>query len=254
VYSFNAGGVVADGQLYTYATEHTPSQPITRGWSLYDINATTGMGIWNITGPMAPGAVSDGYLTASNAYDGYMYVFGMGQSATTVSAPQIAITSGTGAVISGSVLDQSPAQQGTPCVSDASMSSWMAYLHEQAPYPVNVTGVPVSIDAVDPNGNAVHIATVTSDASGTYSYTWMPTLAGDYTITATFAGDHSYGYSSAETHANVANAQTFTPTPTQTSEPSAATPADLMTYIALATIAIIIAIAVVGVLILRKHA
>ena len=33
---------------------------------------------------MTPGAIADGYLTASNSYDGYMYVFGKGKSATTV--------------------------------------------------------------------------------------------------------------------------------------------------------------------------
>jgi hypothetical protein len=78
VYSWDAGGLVADGKLYTYTTEHTPSQPVTRGWRLHCINANTGKGIWNITGTMSPGAVADGYLTASNSYDGYMYVFGKG--------------------------------------------------------------------------------------------------------------------------------------------------------------------------------
>ena len=60
-YSFNAGGIVADGKLFTYNTEHTPSQPITRGWRLHCINTTTGEGIWNITGSASPGGVADGY-------------------------------------------------------------------------------------------------------------------------------------------------------------------------------------------------
>ena len=34
VYSFNAGCQIADGKLYIYNTEHTPSQPITRGWGM----------------------------------------------------------------------------------------------------------------------------------------------------------------------------------------------------------------------------
>jgi len=50
------------------------------------IDAITGQGVWNITGSMSPGAIADGYLTASNSYDGYTYVFGKGQSATTISA------------------------------------------------------------------------------------------------------------------------------------------------------------------------
>ena len=62
VYSFNGGGFVADGKLYTYNTEHTPSWPRTRGWKLVCIDAFTGKGIWNITGSMSPGAVADGYL------------------------------------------------------------------------------------------------------------------------------------------------------------------------------------------------
>ena len=38
----------------------------------------------------------------------------------------------------------------------------------QMPIPSDVVGVPVSIDAVDPNGNPVHIGDATSDMSGTY--------------------------------------------------------------------------------------
>ena len=99
-YSFFGSAMVADGKLYTYNTEHTPSQPVTRGWGLYCINATSGQGIWNITGPMQPGAIADGYLTAGNSYDGYMYVFGKGQSSTTISAPQTEVVAGHNAVIS----------------------------------------------------------------------------------------------------------------------------------------------------------
>ena len=117
VNSFNGGGTLADGKYYTYNTEHTPTQPITRGWKLHCINATTGEGIWNISGCMTPGAVADGYLTASNSYDGYMYVFGKGKSATTVTAPDVSVPLGTAFTIKGTVLDQSPAQTGTPCVS-----------------------------------------------------------------------------------------------------------------------------------------
>ena len=142
---------------------------------------------------MTPGAVADGYLTANNEYDGYTYVFGKGKSATTVSAPQTQITAGQSVIISGTVLDQSPAQPGTPCVSKDSMGEWMAYLHMQHSVPANVIGVPVLIDAVDPNGNFVPIATVTSDMSGTFGYTWTPTIPGQYKITATFMGDDSYG-------------------------------------------------------------
>ena len=161
VFSFNAGGIIADGKLYTYNTEHTPSWPRTRGWSLHCINATTGEGIWNITGSQSPGAIADGYLTAANGDDGYMYVYGKGKSATTVSAPQTAITLGDSVVITGTVLDQSPAQAGTACVSQGSMKTQMQYLHMQLPIgglwgDDPMTGVPVSLDTLDPNGNCAH--------------------------------------------------------------------------------------------------
>ncbi len=255
VYSFYGSTLVADGKVYTYNTEHTPTEPITRGWKLHCINATTGEGIWNITGPMTPGAVADGYLTASNSYDGYMYVFGKGESATSVSAPQTQVTAGTNAIISGTVLDQSPAQMGKACVSDDSMGTYMEYLHMQHPidgiyHNITITGVPVSIDATDPNGNPQHLGDTTSDISGTFHYTWTPTIAGTYQITATFAGNGGYGSSWAETAAVVANAQ-----PTQTPTQAQAVPDYTMTIIA-GVIAIIIAVLIIGaviVLILRKR-
>ena len=199
--------------------------------------------------------VSDGYLTATNVYDGYMYCFGMGLSATTVSAPQTAITAGTNVIISGTVLDQSPAQPGTPCVSDASMGDWMAYLHQQAPYPANVTGVPVSIDAVDPSGTLCTLQRLQVMRLGTFGCTWAPTIPGLYKITATFAGTDSYSYSSADTYATVTQAPAATATPTPTASPTSnlATTTDLMTYIVAAAIAIIIAVAIVGIMLYRKH-
>jgi hypothetical protein len=116
-----------------------------------------------------------------------------------------------------------------------------------------IYGVPVSIDAVDPNGNFVHIATVTSDGtSGTFAYTWTPTTPGDYKISATFAGDDSYGSSFAASYATVANVHATT-APTTSTITGFATTNDLMTYITVGVIAIIIAIAVLGALLLRKH-
>jgi hypothetical protein len=184
-----------------------------------------------------------------------LYVFGKGKSATTVSAPQVAITEGTNAIISGTILDQSPAQPDTPCVSKDSMGPWMAYLHMQEPVPNNVIGVPVSIDATDPNGNPLHIADVVSDMSGTFSYTWKPTMVGNYKITATFMGDDSYGSSWAQTYATVSAA-----TGNNTNPGSSTSNINindvvgpLSMYIVAGVIAIIIAIAIVGILAVRKR-
>ena len=256
VYPFFSGVQIADNKVFAFNTEHTASQPLTRGWRLFAIDATTGAGVWNITGSMTPGAVADGYLTASNAYDGCMYVFGKGQSTTTISAPQTQITSGTKAVISGTVLDQSPAQLGKACVSDSSMATYMEYLHMQMPIGgiynnVTITGVPVSIDAVDPNGNPVHIGDTTSDVSGTFAYTWAPTIPGDYQITATFIGSNSYGSSWAQTHATVVDSQATT-APTTIEKVIGTTNDTLFTALIAGIIAIIIAIAIIGVLLLRK--
>ena len=58
------------------------------------------------------------------------------------------------------------------CVSDESMATWMDYIHMQMPidgiyHNATITGVPVSLDGVDPNGNYIHIGDTTSDMSGT---------------------------------------------------------------------------------------
>jgi len=249
---------IIGGLLYVSNNEHTPTLPPERGWGLICLNDTTGAFQWKVMGTrMAVAAASDGYIVAGSNYDGKLYVLGKGQSATTVSAPQTAITANTPIIISGTVLDQSPQQTGTACVSDASMATWMDYLNMQMPidgiyHNVTVTGVPVSINAVDPNGNLVNIGTATSDISGTYHFTWTPTTSGTYTISATFAGSNAYGFSSAETAATVVNAPA-SPTPTTTSTTGYATSADLMTFIIVAIIAIILAIAIATVLILRKH-
>jgi hypothetical protein len=252
---FSNAPTIADGKLYYANGEHSPTEPLARGWRLWCLNATTGELVWDLSGGGAAGAIADGYLTYDNKYDGYMYVFGKGPSETTVAAPQTAIAAGTNAVISGTVLDQSPAQPGAACVSKDSMTAYMEYLHMQKPidgfyHNVTVTGVTVSLDSIDPNNNHVHIGTVTSDAAGNFGFVWTPTIPGRHQIIATFAGDDSYGSSMATTYAVVAEAP---------AEPAAVeTPVDMTgTYVTYGTIAIIIAIAVVGALLallmLRKR-
>jgi hypothetical protein len=247
---FSGSPWIADGKVYYYNTEHTPTQPITRGWKLHCVNATTGEGIWSITGSMSPGAIADGYLVASNSYDGYMYVFGKGPSATTVTAPDTGIPFGTSIVIKGTVTDQSPAQKGTPCVSDDSMDAWMDYLHMQKSMPSNATGVEVTIDVVDANSNYRNIGTATSDLSGNFGLTWTPDIPGQYTVIATFAGSKSYGSSYSMTYFNVEEA------PEAPSEPTPTPPSIADTYFMPMSIGVIVAIAVVAallLLVLRKR-
>jgi hypothetical protein len=127
------------------------------------------------------------------------------------------------------------------------MAGWMEYLHMQKPIPANVVGVPVSIDAVDPNNNPVHIATVTTDMSGTFGYAWKPEITGTYTITATFMGDESYGSSWAQTYAVVeAPQETTAPTQTQLAMP----PYEV--YTVGSAIAVIVVVLIATVLLLKK--
>ena len=80
--------------------------------------------------------------------------------------------------------------------------------------PNNATGVPVTISVIDANGNFRKIGTTTSDATGFYSFQWIPDIAGKYTVIATFAGSNAYYGSSAETSFVVEAAPAPTPAPT----------------------------------------
>ena len=72
--------------------------------------------------------------------------------------------------------------------------------------------------------------------------------AGTYAVLANFAGSGSYWPSNSESAFILNSAQAVTPTTTPQS--NLATTTDIMTYIAVAAIAIIIAIAIIGALIL----
>jgi hypothetical protein len=164
------------------------------------------------------------------------------------------IAQGSGLVIRGTVLDVSAGTQqqeqkadfpyGVPCVSDASQSSWMEYVYMQKPKPTNATGVPVSIDVIDANGNYRNIGNTTSDTSGTFSFNWTPDITGSYTVIATFAGTNSYWPSYSETSFAVDPAA-----PTASPYPVTILPPTEM-YIVGTGVAIIIAVAIVGALIL----
>ncbi len=253
---------IADGKVYIYDGEHSADQPRDRGWGLWCFNVTNGEYLWDIAiyGNTAfghepsTGPIVDGYLVFPSTL-GIQYVIGKGKSATTITSPDTAITLGTAAVLKGTVLDQSPAQPGTPCVSQDSMRTQMEYLHFQFPIGgiwnnETITGVSVSLDVCDPNGNYQHIDDVVTEGySGTFGYTWTPDLVGQYTVTATFCGDDSYGSSSATTYVSVVEAPAATPTP----EPPQAPP-DSIPYIIGIGIAMIIAVAIATILILRKRA
>ncbi len=251
---------VGNGIIYLVTTEHTVETPIYKGALARAINATDGTEIWTLsdyTGEFAAMsyAIADGFATFFNGYDNQIYSVGRGPSSTMVQAPLTAATVGVNVVIQGTVMDISAGTKqnqqaadfpnGVPCASDVSMGDWMGYVYQQKPLPTNFTGVPVSIDAVDPNGNLVHIGTATTNANGLYHYTWTPpNVPGDYAVTATFAGTNGYWPSSATTAMNVVGEH---PTPT----PAPSAPAsNTDTYVAGSAIAIIIVVIIVGALII----
>jgi outer membrane protein assembly factor BamB len=258
---------ISDGKIYVGHYEHSSGDPKPRGAPFLCLNATTGDKIWEIDGAFRqtmwgdPGIIGDSIIATMDTYDQRIYAIGKGPSATTVTAPGTSVTAGNSLVITGTVTDVSPGTNdaaltmrfpnGVPAVSDESMSDWMLYVHKQFPRPTNATGVEVTLDAIDPNGNFVHLGNATSDASGFFGFNWVtPDIPGFYTIIATFAGSKSYYASYAETAAVVTEAPAATPEPT----PQPASMADL--YLLPSVVGIIIAIAVVGVVIvlmLRKR-
>jgi outer membrane protein assembly factor BamB len=245
----------AQGVVYTLTSEHTIQTPIYKGALVRALNATTGAEIWTLssyTNEFSQGAfaIADGFNTWFNGYDNRIYVVGRGPSQTTVYAPQTQITSGNKVVIQGTVMDISHGAQqeeveerfstGLPVASDASMKDWMGYVYQQKPLPTNFTGVTVTLMAVDPNHNYITLGTTTTDSNGVYHLTWTaPSIAGDYTVYAVFAGNNGYWGSRAESNIVVTEpAATVAPTTTPQSA------ADL--YFIPAIIGVIVAIIVVG--------
>jgi len=130
----------------------------------------------------------------------------------------------------------------------------MEYLHKQMPIAglwgnETITGVPVTLTAISSDGNVIDIGTVTSNGYyGTFSQAWTPPNEGNYEIMASFAGDDSYGSSAASTAISVGPAPTV-PEP----QPQVIVPDNTQTIIGTG-IAIIIAVAAVGILLFRKRA
>ncbi|MGA2523475.1 MAG: PQQ-binding-like beta-propeller repeat protein [Candidatus Bathyarchaeia archaeon] len=259
---------IGDGVVYMVTTEHTIETPLFKGGVNVAINATTGQEIWSLSGYTGEFfttsyAMADGYNTWFNGYDNSIYVVGRGPSQTTVSAPNVATTVGVPVVIRGSVVDIAAGTQGTqqkgdfpngvPCASDASMQAWMGYVYQQQGMPANFTGVKVQIAVLDSNGNHYPVGTVTTDASGMYTLSYTPTIAGNFTVFATFAGTNGYWPSSAET-SFVATGAHATEAPTATPLTGVASESTVE-YVGIAIIIVIIIIgAVLALLMMRKHA
>ena len=255
-------------KLYLIHSEHSANQPLPRGAPAVCLNATSGDVIWRVNGLLRKTdwgggpIIGDSVIAMYNTYDQQVYALGKGPSATTVEAPLSSIKTADSVIIQGKVTDVSPGTKqtattlrfpnGVPAVSDNSQGEWMKYVYLNFPRPSNATGVEVTIDAIDPNNNFVHLGTATSDTSGLYSFTWTaPDIPGKYTIIATFSGSGAYYASYAETAASLSQAAQATPQPT-------AMPATLSeTYFLPMSIGLIAAMAIViallALLLLKKR-
>jgi hypothetical protein len=227
------------------------------------LNANTGQLVWDNLGfDDTATAVAYGIMTTFNAYDGQIYAYGQGPSKTTVSAPNVGVTTATPVTITGSVTDVSAGASqeavaanfpnGLPCVSDASMTPFMEAVYEQQSMPTNITGVPVTISVTDSNHNTYDIGTTTTNAWGTYGLTWTPIVSGNYTVYATFAGTAAYYGSAAATYFYAG-----TPAPTATPAPSPPTGLASTGTVELGIAAVIIVIVIIGIVLalltLRKR-
>jgi hypothetical protein len=257
---------IADGKVYAFNNEHSPNSPLYNGYNIYCLNATTGEEIYKMlswsgqtggTGTTTA-VLADGSLVYYNYYDNQLYCISKGATKTTVSAPNLAAAQGQSVVISGTVTDISPATtqteqaqrfpNGVAAASDASTSAWMEYVYMDQNKPTSFTGVTVTINVVDANGNYRTVGTATTDMNGFYSFNWTPDITGKYTVVATFAGNNGYyGSSSESAFAVDAAATTVAPT----AAPQSAADLYFIPAIAGLFVAIVVVIALV-VLVLKK--
>ena len=255
---------IADGKIYLEHTEHSPVDPLPLGAPFTAVDLETGEKVFDITirgteWGSTP-IIADGVIAMFNTYDGQIYSIGKGPSSTTVTAPNVGVETGKSIVIRGSVLDVSAGTtqtsiaarfpNGVAAVSDDSMTTWMEYVYMQTPLHLDISGVEVSIDVIDANGNYRNLGTAISDSTGMFSYTWQPDIEGSYTVFATFAGTKSYWPSYAET-TFVAD-PAANDTPQATAQPNSTADTYFVPAIAGLIIAMVIGFALT-ILLLRKR-
>ena len=259
--------LIVAGKIYVGTLEHSAENPVPRGGPYICLNATTGDVIWRVNGMFREtrwggnGIIADSIIATMDTYDQRVYAIGKGPSALTIAASPKVTVQGSSILVEGMVTDISPGTEqyaltarfpnGVPAVSDESMSDWMLYVYKQFARPTNATGVPLTINVLDANGNYRNIGNTTSDANGVYSFDWTPDIPGKYTVYVTFAGSGAYYGSFAQSAFVVDAAPAATAAPTA----SPASMADLYFVPAIAGlfVLIIINLAVVILLMLRKR-
>lgn len=247
-----------DVAYFTIGHEYNP--PLFHGAQLLAVNATDGSLVWSeLDTSVTSTSIAYGVVLSLNAYDNQVYAFAKGPSATTVAAPSVGVTTATPITITGTVMDVSAGTKqdavaanfpnGLPCVSDESQSKWMEFVYQQQPRPNTIIGVPVTISVLDSNNNYRQIGTTTTNAMGSFGFTWTPDIPGNYAVVAAFEGSNSYYSSSAETYFHASEAFSAP-------SPEFPQPIDNTMTILGVGIAILIAVAIVGIILammLRKR-
>ncbi|MCL2643130.1 MAG: PQQ-binding-like beta-propeller repeat protein [Candidatus Bathyarchaeota archaeon] len=251
---------VSDGKIYLGYQVHSSQEPKPRGAPFYALDIETGEVVWQIDGAFRQLAwggraiIGDSVIATIDSYDSQVYAIGKGPSEMTVAASNAVATAGNTVLISGTVMDISPGTQqdnlqmrfskGVPAVSDESMSDWMLYVYKQFARPMDTTGVEVTVFAQQ-GDRVIDVGTAVSDDSGRFAITWTTPddATGNWDVYAYFSGSGAYYGSWAKSEMAVLAAPIEPP-------PEPLPPYGL--YIALAAIAIIIAVAIVGLLLFKK--
>jgi hypothetical protein len=261
LWTFGSSCIGPNVGYWTVGHEYDP--PLFHGAQVLAVNATDGTLIWSeLDTSVTSTEISYGIVVSLNAYDNQLYAFGKGPSDITVSAPSIGVSTETPITITGTITDVSAGTQqqlvksnfpnGLPCVSEQSQSHFMEAVYQQQSMPTSVIGVPITLSVLDANNNYRTIGTTTSNALGTFGFTWTPDIPGDFTVYANFAGSNSYYPSSAATqiHASIPASHTAEPTAT-----TATSVADTYFVPAIAGlfVLIIIVLALVAMMMFRKR-
>jgi hypothetical protein len=254
---------ITDGKLYVGHEEHSPVDPKPRGAPLIALDIKTGDIVFRADGLFRQNhwggraVIGDSIIATMDTYDNRIYAIGKGPSVTTISTQDDVVNSGSSALVKGTVTDiaagtesdslRSRFPNGVPAVSDESMNEWMLYVYKQFERPTDVTGVPVKIEIVDPDGQYSWIGTPTTDMDGNFAFYWKPTTEGQYMVIATFDGSASYYGSHAITYLTVDPA--ITPSGPIQPEP---TESIISTEVAAVLIVAIAAIVIIAFLVLRR--
>ena len=163
--------------------------------------------VWRVNGLLrqtywgSNAIMGDSMIVTMDTYDQRVYAVGKGPSKTTADIQNNVIKLGSSTLIEGRVTDESPGTKdyvltarfpnGVPVVSDEIMSEWMLYVYKQFEHP-DIVGVSIKIEIVDPSGEYAWIGTAMTDEDGTFRYSFIPQMEGEYTIYATFDGSRAF--------------------------------------------------------------